>query len=193
MVNDMQAKRRIVIVGGGSALGQRLCEIHANNVDDVIAVDLAEGSLEDIAAACGAAPIDLLVFADDADLPDAIGTATRQAMQEALYRLTFAPFRLATLLRPAVAAAGGSVVLYSRTSAMMKREAAEGHFADRPFRAAAHALWKCLEVEWREDDIRLQIIVLRDPGSPSRLVEERNGVRRSSPLLIDEDGRERSW
>jgi len=192
MVNGMRSKRRIVIVGAESVLGRRLCEICAADTDEVIAVALT-GSLEDAAAACGSQPIDMLIFADDMDLDNAISTAKRPEMRDALYRLTYAPFKLATLLRPAVAAAGGRVALCSRATSLMEREAADGRFVDRPFRAAAHALWKCLEIEWRDDNVRLLIVALRDPGDAAYVTTEARSETASAALLVDGNGSPLHW
>lgn len=192
MVNDRRSNRRIVIVGAGSALGRRLRDAYAGDGHEIIAVELT-GSLEEAAAACGVEPIDRLIFADDMDLDAPISTAGRPEMRDALYRLTFAPFRLATLLRPAVAAAKGCVVLYSRTASLMQREPAEGRFVDRPFRAAAHALWKCLEVEWRDDAVRLWIVAVRHPGDLAPVATAAFHEMGSAGLLVDEAGSPLRW
>jgi NAD(P)-dependent dehydrogenase (short-subunit alcohol dehydrogenase family) len=192
MVNDVRSKRRIVIVGVASALGRRLRETYAGDGHEIIAVELT-GSLEEAAVACGAEPIDRLIFADDRDLDAPISTAGRPDMQDALYRLTFAPFRLATLLRPAVAAAKGCVVLYSRTASLMERQPDNGRFIDRPFRAAAHALWKCLEVEWRDDDIRLRIVAVRDPDAPEPGATAACRDAGAASLLVDQSGKPLPW
>jgi NAD(P)-dependent dehydrogenase (short-subunit alcohol dehydrogenase family) len=192
MVNDMRSKRRIVIVGAESVLGRRLRDTYAGDGHEVIAVGLT-GSLEETAAACGAEPIDRLIFADDMDLDAPISSAGRPDMQAALYRLTYAPFRLATLLRPAVAAAKGCVVLYSRSASLMQRQPADGRCIDRPFRAAAHALWKCLEVEWRDDDIRLRIVAVHDPDAPASAATATCRDAGAASVLVDESGTPLPW
>ena len=192
MVSDLRSKRRIVIVGAGSGLGRRLCQAYADDAHDIVAVDLA-GSLADAAAACGTAPIDMLIFADDLDLNAPISTAERLEMRDALYRLTYAPFKLASLLRSTLAAAKGSVVLYSRAAAVMARQPDGGRPMDRPFRAAAHALWKCLEIEWREDGIRLQIVALGEPGDAADIVTDVHGSTGTAALLVEGRGLPLPW
>lgn len=192
MVSETRSKCRIVIVGADSALGRDLCQKYANDTNEVIAIESTGGRLEDVAAACGDAPVDLLIFADALDMDAAISTAGRAEMRDLLYRLTYAPFKLAALLRPAVAAAKGSVLLCSRETALMQREAVAGCFIDRPFRAAAHALWKCLEVEWRGDDIRMMIVALRDSSDGASVMIEA-GRDAGAGLLVDAGGAPLGW
>jgi NAD(P)-dependent dehydrogenase (short-subunit alcohol dehydrogenase family) len=197
MVIDTQSRRRIVVVGTEGNLGRRLSNLYAG---DVMTVDLDRSTdLNAIAASCGTEPIDLLIFADDMDLPDdPISSAQRGDMQRALHRLTYSPFRLATLLRPALRAARGTVVLYSRTTSVMERVEAGGRFIDRPFRAAAHALWRCLAIEWQADDIRFLIIALSDPSDAGLLARQpaviESGLANGpETLLVNDYGSPLPW
>jgi hypothetical protein len=38
-----------------------------------------------------------------------------------------------------------------------------GRYLERPFRAAAHALWRCFSIEWQADGINCLLIAIRDP------------------------------
>jgi NAD(P)-dependent dehydrogenase (short-subunit alcohol dehydrogenase family) len=193
MVNDVRSKRRIVIIGAESAIGQGLCEACAGGADEVVAIEMAEERPEEIAAACGEGAIDLLIFADDMDVDGLLSSAGRGEMGDLLHRLVYAPFRLASLLRPGVTAAGGCVVLCSRTTSLMERVPVGGHFVDRPFRAAAHALWKCLAVEWRDDDIRLLIVALSDPRDIGTIMSLAGRDAGPRGLLVDGSGAPLSW
>jgi NAD(P)-dependent dehydrogenase (short-subunit alcohol dehydrogenase family) len=109
-------------------------------------------------------PIDLLIFTDDyaGDDADAPGAA-RTELATALQRLVYTPFRLAVLLHPGLVAGTGKLILLSRASAGMEQPNDAGRFLERPFRAAAHALWRCLSIEWRDSGVRCGLIALGNP------------------------------
>lgn len=200
MVTDMRSKQKIVIVGAEGNLGRDLSSLYARAGDEVVNIQLSESTdLDAIAASCGMEPIDLLIFADNLDLADAsISGSRRDDMQNTMQRLTYAPFRLATLLRPALAAARGNVVLYSRATSVMERPEAGGRFTDRPFRAAAHALWRCLAIEWQEDGIDFLIVALSEPSDPTQLARQPDVVemaltRGRDMLLVDDAGLPLAW
>jgi NAD(P)-dependent dehydrogenase (short-subunit alcohol dehydrogenase family) len=187
MVMASNTTKRIVLVGADGDFSLRLSQLYGGDMVDLTMVDLSKQSLEDAAAACAIHPIDVLIFADDLTANQDFANYGDAELRELLYRLTYAPFKLATLLRPAVAAAEGHIVLYSRTSALMDRVQDGGRPADRPFRAAAHALWKCLQVEWRDDNIQLLIVAVDDPSmlcSKSSLLIG-DASQSPAPLIVD--------
>lgn len=199
-MTDDQPMRRIVIVGTESELGRQLADMYNFGSTDVVSIALTgQDDLENIADFCGKSPISLLIFADGRDQAGTPLSATlRSEMRETLCRLTYIPFRLATLLRPALAAACGSVVLLTRTTAQMERPDEQGRFSDRPLRAAAHALWRCLSIEWREDDIGFVAIALSNrsnqvPMPPRPDMIEAAVMRDARMLLVDGNGVSLPW
>ncbi len=111
-----------------------------------------------------AGPLDLLVVADDFEPPTpADGSVRRGDLAAAMHRLTYWPFRLAAALKPRLEAGQGRTVLLSTTTARMEHTDIDGQYLARPFRAAAHALWRCLSVEWQPAGITCAVIAL-DPG-----------------------------
>ncbi len=87
-----------------------------------------------------------------------------------MHRLTFLPFRPAALLQPQPSAAKGRVVLLSRTDARMEVPDRTGRYLERPFRAAAHTLWRCLSVEWRDAGISVGLVAI-DPNAAPPVAE----------------------
>lgn len=159
--------RHVTIVGTEGALGRRLAARYRGLGDSVRETALRPGAdLESIAAELGKAPIDVLIFADDYSPPDRDAVSvTRAELEAGLERLAFAPFRLAGLLRSALAAdGGGKLVLLSRAAASMEHRDRTGRYLERPFRAAAHALWRCLSIEWRKSGIECLVVALDDPA-----------------------------
>jgi NAD(P)-dependent dehydrogenase (short-subunit alcohol dehydrogenase family) len=141
---------------------------------------------------------DLLVIADDFD-PEvhSISEVSRGDLAAAMHRLVYWPFHTAAAFKPRLAAAGGRVVLLSATTARMEHVDTAGLYLDRPFRTAAHALWRCLSVEWHADGITCGIVGL-DHGRP-RAIEElaaaiAGGPDEAFPVeLTDIGGRRLGW
>jgi len=193
--------RRVTIAGTEGALGRRLAMRYLELGDMVREIALAPGmNFESVAAELSEEPIDMLIFSDDYEPPDRTATSvTRADLEAGLERLSFAPFRLAGLLRSALAAdGGGKLVLLSRTAATMGHADRTGRYLERPFRAAAHALWRCLSIEWYAFGIECLIVALDDDADAdavSRLPQTIDaahmhdvGVR-----LIDVRGRTLGW
>lgn len=108
-------------------------------------------------------PLDLCVIADDlTPSRGPLSALSRDALADSLARLTVLPFRLAVAIRPRLAASGGRLVLLTSIEARMQHGDAVGLYAERPFRAAAHALWRCLSIEWADEGIGLGLVAL-DP------------------------------
>ena len=115
--------------------------------------------------------VDLLVIADGFEPePGSVEAIDRQQLGAAMHRLTFLPFRLAALLQPQLSAARGRVVLLSRTDARMEVPDSTGRYLERPFRAAAHTLWRCLSVEWRNAGISAGLVAI-DPDAVPPVAE----------------------
>ncbi len=146
---------RIVVIGSESALGQAVAARYAALGSDVENVPLGPTSDPDaIAASLMDRPIAVLIFVDD-DAPPATpaALASREDLRSGLKRLAFIPFRLAALLKPALAGAGAKVVLLTRQTAVMTALDSSGRYLERPFRAAAHQLWRSLAAESSEGGI----------------------------------------
>ena len=143
-------------------------------------------------------PVDLLVIADGFEPePGSVASFDRQQLGAAMHRLTFLPFRLAALLQPQLSAAKGRVVLLSRSDARMEVPDRTGRYLERPFRAAAHTLWRCLSVEWRDAGISVGLVAI-DPNAAPPVAELAlaiaGGGDEPSPVeLIDTAGRALGW
>jgi NAD(P)-dependent dehydrogenase (short-subunit alcohol dehydrogenase family) len=152
-----------VVIAGHGAISPALADWYRQSGATVAEVSFETELPTQIAAITG--PVDLLVVADDFDPPrGSVTTLTRAAMGPALHRLTYLPFRLAALLKPQLADARGRVVLLSRSDARMDVPDPAGRYLERPFRAAAHQLWRCLSVEWREAGISAGLVALDSSG-----------------------------
>jgi NAD(P)-dependent dehydrogenase (short-subunit alcohol dehydrogenase family) len=193
--------RSVAIVGTEGQLGRRLAARYTELGDGIRGVALRPGaSLESVAAELGDAPIDVLIFADDESPPHRhAASVARAELQTGLDRLSYAPFRLAILLRSALAAdGGGKLVLLSRTAAAMEHRDHDGRYLERPFRAAAHALWRCLSIEWRAFGIECLVVALDDPADadaisrlPQTIAEAHSGDE--GVRLVDSHGRVLAW
>jgi NAD(P)-dependent dehydrogenase (short-subunit alcohol dehydrogenase family) len=116
-------------------------------------------------------PVDLLIVADGHTAPRAHATnIVRGDFVASLGRLTFTPFRLANLVRPYLSPAA-RLVLLTRSDARMTVPDTNGAYLDRPFRAAAHALWRCMSVEWRKDGIVCALVAIDHPADSDRLID----------------------
>lgn len=116
-------------------------------------------------------PVDLLVIADGFEPePGGVASFERQQLGAAMHRLTFLPFRLAALLQPQLSAAKGRVVLLSRADARMEVPDSTGRYLERPFRVAAHTLWRCLSIEWRDAGISAGLVAI-DPNATPPVAE----------------------
>lgn len=127
------------------------------------------------AAAAIADPVDLAIIADTTTpAPGPLDGITRADLAAALRRYTYAPFRLAALLKPRLAEAHGQLVLLSRADVTMETPDPAGRWRDRPFRAAAHQLLRNLSVEWQPDNITCHILALPvetpDPAAIARAI-----------------------
>jgi NAD(P)-dependent dehydrogenase (short-subunit alcohol dehydrogenase family) len=156
---------RVVVAGSEGRTGKRLAEHYRQSGGAVDEIALTPGiDIDRAVAAIGQGPVDLLIIADDEAPPDrGVSNLTREDMRAGFDRLTFAPFRVAALLRPQLAAAHGTVALLTRHSATMEHRDRAGRYLERPFRAAAHALWRCFSIEWQADGINCLLIAIRDP------------------------------
>ncbi len=165
MVSEQQFPGAIVIVGTEGQLGKRLAALYSDIGHEVVSLPLQSGAdLDSLVTPSRGKPISLLVFCDDYSGDDDDAAAIQRTnMKAALERLAYMPFRLASLLEPALTEGNGKLVLLSRANAMMERPNDAGRFSERPFRAAAHALWRCLSIEWRDKGIRCGIVALADP------------------------------
>lgn len=180
---------RVTIVGTEDGLGRALGARYREDGHVVREIPMAADAIAD-------EPIDLLIFADAYEAPDRrIADVTRAELRAGLERLTFTPFRMAALLRPALAAGDEpKLVLVTRRSATMAHADTAGRYLERPFRAAAHQLWRCLAVEWREFGITCRVIAIDDPrdgaaiGRLPRIIAEDGAAE-----FADDRGRPLGW
>ncbi len=162
MVSGREAPRHVVIAGSDSPMGAALVAHYRALGSGVTELPL-EGDYAE-AAATVSDPVDLLVIANGVVPPARrLGDLQRQQLAASMQRLTFRPFHIATLLRPLLAEANGTMVLLTRREATMETPDPDGRYLDRPFRAAAHQLWRSLSVEWRPDGITCRLIALDRP------------------------------
>jgi hypothetical protein len=98
---------RVVVAGTEGRTARRLAEHYRQGGAAVDEIVLAPGvDIDRAVAGIGEGPVDLLIVADDEAPPDrGVANLTREDLRAGFDRLTFAPFRIAALLRPQVAAA----------------------------------------------------------------------------------------
>jgi NAD(P)-dependent dehydrogenase (short-subunit alcohol dehydrogenase family) len=196
MVNQVQPVLRVVIAGAASPVGVAMARAYEARGASVESLDL-DANLNTEAERLGADKIDVLVFADDLSARSGpISSVKRSAFAPAVRQLVFAPFRAANLLRGAVAGHAGKVVLLSRRTVPMTVADDEGHYLERPFRAAQHALWKCLSVEWKSLGIDCFVIALSSSADvDAGLVSTIDGVvvPADGCELIDAHGAKLPW
>jgi NAD(P)-dependent dehydrogenase (short-subunit alcohol dehydrogenase family) len=158
MVNPM----RISIIGSGT-LAQALGDHFRGQGHDVTVSPSAAAGQADL-------PLDLAIIVD-AQGPEAPGLAavTRAGLAAAMQRFTYAPFATAVALRPRLAAAKGRLVLLSSATARMENVDTAGAYHERPFRAAVHALWRCLSVEWADDGIACGLLAIGEEPEPTAI------------------------
>lgn len=158
----MVSDARRVLVAGEGALAEALAVHYAGHGWRVERLAAADGD-----------PLDLCVLADDRQ-PDLarLDGLSRNQLAASLERITYAPFQVAATSRRRLSAASGRLVLLSSASARMEQPDPDGAYLDRPFRVAAHALWRCLSVEWAADGISVTLLGLEQavPVELERLV-----------------------
>jgi NAD(P)-dependent dehydrogenase (short-subunit alcohol dehydrogenase family) len=156
--------RHVVVAGSDSPVGAALVA-HYRALGSGVSELPLEGDYAEAAAAV-TDPVDLLVIADGIVPPDRrVAELERHQLAATMQRLTYLPFHIATLLRPLLAEATGSMVLLTRREATMESPDPTGRYLDRPFRAAAHQLWRSLSVEWKGDGISCQLLALDRPDT----------------------------
>jgi len=183
---------RIVVMGAEGPLGRAVAARYADLGHDVMPLRITTAAdIEAAVAALGNLPIDLLVCADDFHaLPTPAEAVARHELQQGLMRLAFLPFRVAALLRPRLVAAGGKLVLLTRADAVMTAPDPSGRYLERPFRAAAHQLWRSLAAEWPKDGVACVLIAIDTPHAaelPAAIAGAKNGT------LVDAAGQELGW
>lgn len=185
----------VVIAGSETATGAALAELYRNSgarVSVLASDDDPELATGDLAAG----PIDIVIFADDFRAPSRRAEELRRGDFEAgLSQLAFKPFRIANILRPALAAGHGKLVLLTRSDAGMTIPDRSGAYLERPFRAAAHALWRCLSVEWQPEITCVTIALDSPPEIDAGLlatIDAATSLPEGSPLL-DRTGKELPW
>ena len=188
---------RVTILGTDGELGRSLgaCYREAGHVVREIPLP-PNGDAEAAVAGMSEAPIDLLIFADEYDAPDRrIADVTRAELRVGLERLAFIPFRLAALLRGALAAGDDpALVLVTRRSARMEHTDTAGRYLERPFRAAAHQLWRCLAVEWHEFGIDCRVIAIDDPQDDAAVARLPEIIAApGAAAFVDDRGRALGW
>jgi NAD(P)-dependent dehydrogenase (short-subunit alcohol dehydrogenase family) len=168
MVSEMDssraAPRHVVIAGSDSPVGAALVA-HYRALGSGVSEMPLEGDYAEAAAAV-TDPVDLLVIADGIVPPARrLAELERHQLAATMQRLTYRPFHIATLLRPLLTEAHGTMVLLTRRAATMTTPDPDGRYLDRPFRAAAHQLWRSLSVEWKGDGISCRLIALDRPDT----------------------------
>jgi len=183
----------VAIIGSESELGRQLAAHYAAAGHTVSELPLARATPPappDLAAA--GESIDLAIFVDGfVAAAGPAATATRAELRRALRRLTFLPFETAVRLHPALARSRGRAALLSRREATMSAGDPLGHYLDRPFRAAAHALWRCLAVEWRGSGVECVLVAVPpdvDAADLAAAIE-----RAPNGELVDIDGTSIGW
>jgi NAD(P)-dependent dehydrogenase (short-subunit alcohol dehydrogenase family) len=200
MVTEQLAPATIVIAGVEGPLGRHLAALYVETGHDVVQLSMEPGADPSaMAARLDGLPISLLIFTDDYMGDDADATtAKRKDLTAALQRLVYVPFRLATLLYPSLMAGNGKLILLSRKSAGMEQPNDTGRFLERPFRAAAHALWRCLSIEWRDSGVRCGLIALGSPLDDEEIQRlpqaiANAGLGNAAVELTDVGGRRLGW
>lgn len=157
----MVSSPSFVVVAGSGRLMAGLVEHYRGAGAQVAELRFDDGSKPELAAMDIAEPIDLLVVVDAFRAPGhAVADLTRAELAASMQRLTYLPFRIAAILKPQLAAGGGRAVLITDPDARMIATGSTSPYLDRPFRAAAHALWRCLSVEWQPEGIACGIVVV---------------------------------
>lgn len=191
----MARRLHVVIAGSETATGAALADLYRNSGAQVSLLPL-DGDSEPATADLADGPIDILIFADDFRAPRRRAAELRRTEFEAgLERLAFKPFRIANSLRPALVAAHGKLVLLTRSDAGMTIPDRTGTYLERPFRAAAHALWRCLSVEWQPEITCLTIALDTPPEIDAGLlatIATATSPPEGSPLL-DRVGKVLPW
>ena len=155
-----------VVIAGDGPLAAVLADWYRKAGADVAVLSFNR-ALEPQADAI-AGGIDLLVLADSFEPePGSVDAIDREALRASMRRLTFLPFRVAALLQPKLVAANGRAVLLSRSRARMEIPDGVGRYLDRPFRAACHALFRCLSIEWRDAGVSVGLIAVGSGATPS--------------------------
>jgi NAD(P)-dependent dehydrogenase (short-subunit alcohol dehydrogenase family) len=185
-----------VVIAGQGATATALADWYRQSGATVSQVSFDAELPAQVATITG--PVDLLVVADDFEpARGSVTTLTRAALGPVLHRLTYQPFRLAALLKPQLADAQGRAVLLSRADARMDVPDPDGRYLERPFRAAAHQLWRCLSVEWHEAGISVGLVALDSSGMHpvERLVDAIGGMNvEPFPVeLTDLEGHVLGW
>ncbi|MFI5408024.1 hypothetical protein [Kaistia sp. UC242_56] len=191
----MAPRLHVVIAGSETATGAALADLYRNSGAQVSRLPL-DGDSEPATADLADRPIDILIFADDFRAPRRRAAELQRTEFEAgLQRLAFKPFHIANILRPALVAAHGKLVLLTRSDAGMTIPDRAGTYLERPFRAAAHALWRCLSVEWHPEITCLTIALDTPPGIDAGLlatIATAPSPPEGSPLL-DRVGKVLPW
>jgi NAD(P)-dependent dehydrogenase (short-subunit alcohol dehydrogenase family) len=187
-----------VVIAGSGELMARLAVHYRGLGASVSEVPFDGGVDPEQAAAEIVGPVDLLIVADAFKAaPDSAADLSRAELATASHRLTYLPFRIAALLKPQLAAAGGRAVLISDPAARMIATSSASPYLDRPFRAAAHALWRCLSVEWKDDGITCGIVGLESGwGAPVEAVAAAVAARDAAAFpveMTDASGRALGW
>jgi predicted dinucleotide-binding enzyme len=184
---------RIVILAGDGRLGPQLADLYRAAGDEVHLI--AAPAAKDLPAAVAPfarQPVDLFISAiDDHPAPLSAGGVSREALSRALEIFTFVPFRLAILLRQNLAMAKGRAVLLSAATATMGAVDIEGHYLERPFRAAAHQMWRSIATEWKSEGIVCPLIAIDDALTLAALPAVIDNA--PSGELIDQAGRALAW
>ncbi|MCX5494042.1 hypothetical protein OSH11_04975 [Kaistia dalseonensis] len=164
MVSGANSAAHVVIVGIETPIGATLAGLYQSTGANVTGSSL-DGDMETEAARLGEKPIDIVIFADAFNAPARNAVELERSDFEAgLSRLAFKPLWLANRLRSALSASDGpgKIVLVTRTAATMTEPDPAGSYLERPFRAAAHALWKSMSVEWQPLGIDCLVIAIDD-------------------------------
>jgi NAD(P)-dependent dehydrogenase (short-subunit alcohol dehydrogenase family) len=184
----MVSPMRISIIGSG-ALAQQLGD-HFNGQGHEVTV--SRSASPDHADR----PLDLAIIVD-AESVEAPGLAavTRADLAAALQRFTHGPFAAGVALRPRLAAAKGRLVLLTSATARMEHVDSAGAYLERPFRAAAHALWRCLSVEWAGEGIACGLLAIEREPEPTALARAILDLPNDGSLveLRDLDGTRLGW
>lgn len=190
----MVSFHHVAIAGIESSIGAAIAANLVARGVSVTPVDLT--SIEaDTLSRVPDSPVDLLIVADGHTAPRVRATdIVRSDFEASLGRLTFAPFRLANLIRPHLSTTA-RLVLLTRSDARMTVPDVDGAYLERPFRTAAHALWRCISVEWRKDGVVGAIVAIDHLSDADRLIDLLPELPTDGPgcKLHDIDGRVLDW
>ncbi len=184
----------VALAGSESPIGAAIAANLAARGVRVTHVDLASVEADALSREPDS-PVDLLIVADGHTAARTAATdIVRSDFEASLARLTFAPFRLANLIRPHLSPTA-RLVLLSRSDTRMTVPDLNGAYLERPFRAAAHALWRCITVEWRKDGITGAIVAIDHPSDADRLIDLLPQLPTDGPgcRLHDIDGKVLDW